>query len=63
MKFQEIVTKSDNETLDEIRVLGAIGVLMVGGAAIFALPVLEVGGAIAAIITSMGGAVRLRGKD
>ena len=63
MKIREVFTKSDNATLDEIRVIAVVGAVAVIGAGFLALPALEIGGGIAAIITSIGGAVRLRGSD
>lgn len=63
MKLGEIFTKSDNATLDEVRILGVIGTLAVIGAGFLALPALEIGGGVAAVITAIGGAVKLRGSD
>jgi len=63
MKIKEIWTKSDNETLCEIRVLGALGAVAVIGAGFLALPAIEIGGGVAAIITAIGGAIRLRNSD
>ena len=63
MNVREVFTKSDNLTLDEVRILGVIGVAAVIGAGFLALPAIEIGGGIAAIITAIGGAVRLRGSD
>lgn len=63
MKVREVFTKSDNSTLDESRVLAVIGVVAVIGAGFLALPALEIGGGVAAIITALGGAIRLRGSD
>ena len=63
MNVREVFTKSDNLTLDEVRILGVIGVAAVIGAGFLALPAIEIGGGVAAIITAIGGAVRLRGSD
>ena len=63
MKIREVVTKSDNETLCEIRIIGVVGSVAVIGAGLLALPALEIGGGIAAIITAIGGAIRLKGSD
>ena len=63
MNLKEVFTKSDNLTLDEIRILGVIGSVAVIGAGLLALPALEIGGGIAAIITAIGGSIRLRGYD
>ena len=63
MKIKEVFTRADNDTLCEIRVLGVIGTFAVIGAGLLALPAIEIGGGVAAIITAIGGAVRLRGSD
>jgi hypothetical protein len=63
MKIREIWTKNDNETLCEIRVLGVLGTVAVIGAGFLSLPAIEIGGGIAAIITAIGGAIRLRNSD
>lgn len=63
MKVQELLTKSDNVTLDEARVIAVIGTVAVIGAGFMALPALEIGAGIAAIVTALGGAIRLRGSD
>ena len=63
MKIREVVTKADNETLCEIRIIGVVGSVAVIGAGLLALPALEIGGGIAAIITAIGGAIRLKGSD
>lgn len=63
MRLGEVFTKSDNQTLDEIRILGVVGVVAVIGAGFLALPAIEIGGGVAAILTAIGGAVRLRGND
>lgn len=63
MELREIFTKADNETLCEIRILGVVGTVAVIGAGLLALPALEIGGGVAAIITAIGGAIRLKGSD
>jgi len=63
MRIQEVFTKSDNETADEVRILAVLGTVAVIGAGFLALPALEIGGGIAAILTALGGAIRLRGSD
>ena len=63
MNVREVFTKSDNATLDEVRVLAVIGVVAVIGVGFMALPALEVGAGVAAIITSLGASIRLRGSD
>jgi len=63
VKIKELFTRSDNATLDEIRVLGALGVIAVVTGGFIALPVLEIGGGVTAILTALGGAIRLRGNE
>ena len=62
MNFKDLVTEKDNETLCVLRLLGAVGVLFVGGAAVLGAAPFEVGAGIAAIITAIGGGVRLKGE-
>jgi hypothetical protein len=63
MELREVFTKADNETLCEIRILGVVGTVAVIGAGLLALPALEIGGGVAAIITAIGGAIKLKGSD
>ena len=63
MKLKQIFTHNDNETLCEIRVLGVVGTLAVIGAGFLALPALEIGAGVSAVITALGGSIRLRGSD
>jgi hypothetical protein len=63
MKIREVFTRADNSTLCEIRVLGVMGTLAVIGAGFLALPALEIGAGVSAVITALGGSIRLRGSD
>lgn len=63
MVIRHLLTQSDNETYDAIRVLGFIGVIFVGGAAVIGAAPLEVGAGIAAVITAIGGSIKLKGAD
>ena len=63
MNAKEIFTERDNQTLCVLRILGTIGVLFVGGAALLGAAPLEVGAGVAAIITAIGGGVRLKGES
>ena len=63
MNAKEIFTERDNQTLCVIRILGTIGVLFVGGAAVLGVSAFEVGAGVAAIITAIGGGVRLKGES
>lgn len=63
MNAKEIFTERDNQTLCVLRILGTIGVLFVGGAAVLGVSAFEVGAGVAAIITAIGGGVRLKGES
>lgn len=61
MKIKHLLTEKDNETFCAIRVIGFMGVGLVAGAIFVGAAPLEVGAGIAAIITSIGGGIRLKG--
>ena len=63
MNAKEMFTERDNQTLCVLRILGTIGVLFVGGAAVLGVSAFEVGAGVAAIITAIGGGVRLKGES
>jgi len=63
MKINDIVTQSDNETFCAIRVLGFVGAGIVLSALIIGAAPAEAGIGIAAIITAVGGSLRLKGSD
>lgn len=63
MKPSEIFTQSDNLTLCAMRVMGFIGLGVVATAVVIGAPALEAGAGIAAIVTAVGGAIRLKGTD
>ena len=56
-------TESDNETFCVIRILGCVGVVLVGTAIFVGAAPLEVGAGVGAIITAIGGGVRLKGEQ
>lgn len=62
MILKNIFTEKDNETYDAIRVLGFVGCGLVGAAIFVGAAPLEVGAGIAAIITAIGGGVKLKGE-
>lgn len=61
--IKDMLTQSDNQTFCAIRVLGFIGVGIVATAVVIGSAPAEAGIAIAAIITSIGGSLRLKGAD
>ena len=46
-----------------IRAMGFMGVGLVAVAIVIGAPAIEAGAAIAAIVTSVGGSIRLKGSD
>mgnify|MGYP003344104618 CR=1 FL=1 len=63
MNVKELLTQSDNQTLCAIRAMGFMGVGLVAVAIVIGAPAIEAGAAIAAIVTSVGGSIRLKGSD
>lgn len=61
MKTREIFTEGDNATLCAIRVMGFVGLGLVGVAVVVGSAPFEVGAGIAAVIASVGGGIRLKG--
>lgn len=61
--LKDLLTQSDNQTYCAIRLLGFVGVVMVGAAAVIGSAPLEVGMGVAAVITAIGGSIRLKGQD
>jgi hypothetical protein len=58
--IKDAFTERNNETWCVVRILGFIGVGMVGGAMVLGAAAFEVGAGVAAIITSVGAGVRLK---
>lgn len=56
-------TERNNETWCVVRILGFIGIGLVGGAMVLGAAAFEVGAGCAAIITSIGAGVRLKGEE
>ena len=61
MKFLEPITERDNETLCAIRVLGFMSLSLVAFGVLIGSGIAEIGIASAAIITSVGGSLKLKG--
>ena len=60
--LHDALTERDNSTYCAIRIIGFLGVALVGTAIVVGAAPLEVGAGIAAIITSLGGGIRLKNE-
>ena len=60
--FKDALTERDNETFCAIRIIGFLGVALVGSAIVVGAAPLEVGAGIAAIIGALGGGIRLKNE-
>lgn len=58
----DALTENDNDTYCVLRILGCVGVAMVGTAMVLGAAAFEVGAGVAAIITSVGASLRLKGE-
>jgi hypothetical protein len=56
------LTERDNETFCAIRIIGFLGVALVGSAIVVGAAPLEIGAGIAAIIGALGGGIRLKNE-
>lgn len=63
MKFTDTFTENDNQTYCAIRIMGFVGFSLVASALLFGTGIGEVGVASAAIITAVGGSLRLKGDN
>ena len=61
MSVKAIFTENDNRTFCAIRVLGFIGVGLVGAGIVIGAAPAEIGLGVAAIIGSVGGAIKWKG--
>lgn len=61
--IKNALTERDNETFCVIRILGCVGVVLVGTAIFVGAAPLEVGAGVGAIITAIGGGVRLKNES
>lgn len=59
---KDALTERDNETFCVVRIIGFLGVALVGTAIVVGAAPLEVGAGIAAIITAIGGGIRLKNE-
>jgi hypothetical protein len=59
---KDALTEKDNETFCAMRIIGFLGVALVGTAIVVGAAPLEVGAGIATIITSIGGGIRLKNE-
>jgi len=60
--IHDALTERDNSTFCAIRIIGFLGVALVGSAIVVGAAPLEVGAGIAAIITSLGAGIRLKNE-
>lgn len=60
--FKDALTERDNETYCAIRIIGFLGVALVGTAIVVGAAPLEVGAGVAAIIGALGGGIRLKNE-
>ena len=60
--LKDALTERDNETYCAIRIIGFLGVALVGTAIVVGAAPLEVGAGIGAIITAIGGGIRLKNE-
>ena len=60
--IKDALTERNNETFCAIRIIGFLGVALVGSAIVVGASALEVGAGIAAIITSLGAGIRLKNE-
>ena len=57
--IKDALTERNNETYCAIRIIGFLGVALVGSAIVVGAAPLEVGAGIAAIITAIGGGIQI----
>ena len=61
--MKDAFTEKDGDTFCVVRILGFVGIGLVGGAMVLGAAAFEVGAGCAAIITSIGAGVRLKGEE
>ena len=61
--IHDALTERDNTTYCAIRILGFVGVGLVGAAIFVGAAPFEVGAGVAAILTAIGGGVRLKNEN
>ena len=60
--IKQALTENGNESYCVIRILGVVGIGIVGMAVVIGAAPLEAGAGVAAVITAIGGGVRLKGE-
>ena len=60
--IHDALTERDNSTYCAIRIIGFLGVALVGTAIVVGAAPLEVGAGVAAIIGALGGGIRLKNE-
>ena len=60
--IHDALTERDNETYCAVRIIGFLGVALVGAAIMVGAAPLEVGAGIGAIIGALGGGIRLKNE-
>ena len=60
--IKQALTENNNETYCVIRILGVVGIGIVGMAVVIGAAPLEAGAGIAAVLTAIGGGARLKGE-
>lgn len=60
--IHDALTERDNETYCAVRIIGFLGVALVGTAIVVGTAPFEVGAGIAAIIGALGGGIRLKNE-
>ena len=60
--IKDALTEKDNETYCAIRIIGFLGVALVGSAIVVGAAPLEVGAGVAAIMGALGGGIRLKNE-
>jgi len=60
--IHDALTERDNTTYCAVRIIGFLGVALVGAAIVVGAAPLEVGAGIGAIITAIGGGIRLKNE-
>ena len=60
--IHDALTERDNETYCAVRIIWFLGVALVGAAIVVGAAPLEVGAGIGAIITAIGGGIRLKNE-
>ena len=60
--IKQALTENGNESYCVIRILGVVGIGIVGMAVVIGAAPLEAGAGVAAVLTAIGGGARLKGE-